>query len=57
MYDLHSLQGQLDGIQDIIFCLNCNKSVNSFISLGIIFQILGPKCLIDSMPNLTVCTL
>ena len=57
IYVLQRLQGQLDDIHDFIFCLNSFRSCYSSISFDTKFQILGPKCLIDSIPYMTVYTL
>jgi len=57
IYNLHSLQGHLTGIHFLILSWNWTKDGNDFSSSGTIFQILGAKLEIVSVPNLTVLTL
>ena len=42
-YVLQSLQGHLSGFHLLIYCLKTVKVAEDLISLGIIFQIFGPK--------------
>ena len=58
MYVLHSLQGQLFGIQDLIAFLNSAKVEHNFRFLGkIVFHTIRPKDLREFSPLYTLLTL
>ena len=54
MYDRHNLHVQPFGFHFLIFVLNCNKVVDSLISIGTSSHVLGPICLMVSVPYFTV---
>ena len=57
MYVLHNLHVHSFVFHLFIFCLNSNSVFDSLISVGTSSYVLGPMCLIVSVPYFTVLTL
>ena len=57
IYVLHNLQSHSIGFQVLIFSLKDFKFLDSLISFGTIYHVVGPLYLIVSMPEFTFFTL